>query len=258
MPEAELEDLLVDKGKHMGHSAYSVRGQVFCRPDLLRLRAPQICVDCIHMTGHCKAMWDCRLYTVCHIHRTPMVKRCQTCGAPLRWFRPAVDVCQCGAYFKSLDDSRLKEASEAVSVAGWIADHFTGRDLDIRGDFSLPNWMPALTLDGLCTLLRAMGAKARGHQSIKVSSQMTESVEFWQEVCIRAIEHLRAFVRTVDSTEIAPVVWEGALEGWALAPVSRTDQQVALKLLREIFTTEIIAHFGSQRAALCQMHLFED
>lgn len=258
MPEAELQDLLVDKGKYMGQPSCRLREQPFFRTELLRLRKPQICVDCIHRSGYCKAMWDCRLYTVCHLHRKPMVERCKACRAPLRWYRPAVDVCQCGAYFRALSEGDWEEDSPEVAVATWIAEHCAEQGRDWCDDPSFPSWMDALSLDGLCTLIQAMGVPVTSNQRVVNSSLAGEPVEFWQAVCGRAVERLRTLARSSDPTALAPTTWEGALEGWALAAVSRADQQVAQKLLRDIFRTEIVARFGSQRAALCQMRLFED
>lgn len=258
MPEAEMEYLLIDKGKYRGDTAYRLQGQIFYRAELLRLRAPQICVDCIHRTGYCKALWDCRLYAVCHIHRKPMVERCGSCDAPLRWYRPAVDVCQCGAYFRAPAGPCLDIHREEVRVATWIAEHLAGRQPSFLDEQRLPDWMPALSLDGFCTLIRAMGSLVIGHQRVLRSRQADEPVAFWLGVCARAIQRLIALERSSDPTELAPEIWEGALEGWALSSVDTADQQVALRLLREIFGVEIMAHFGSQRSALCQMRLFED
>jgi hypothetical protein len=257
-PEAEMEGLLIDKGKYTGEPAYRLQGQMFYRTELLRLKRPQICVDCIHRTGYCKAVWDCRLYAVCHIHRKPMVDRCGACSAPLRWYRPAVDVCQCGAYFRAPGDHCVGQRGEEVRVATWIAEYFAECKPDFSDAQGLPDWMSALSLDGLCTLIRAMGSLVAGHQRVLRSRQADEPVEFWMDVCVRAVQRLTAYARSVDPAELAPLVWEGALEGWALAFVAQADQQVALQLLREICGVEIMAHFGSQRSALCQMRLFED
>lgn len=258
VPLVELEALLIDKGRYMGEAACRIRGHVFLRSDLLRLRSPQICVECVHMNGYCRAPWDCRLYTVCHLHGKPMVERCGSCGAPLRWYRPGVDVCQCGAYLRRKRTEDRDPSDLAITVAAWIAEFFEGRSLNLNRESSLPSWMTAFSLDGLCTLIRAMGSKERGDQTILVSQQAKEPIEYWQAVCARAVDRLHQLASWDDPAELAAWVWEGGLEGWALASVCQADQQVARKLIREILKAEIVAYFGSQRAVLSQMQLFEE
>lgn len=187
-----------------------------------------------------------------------MVERCGTCGASLRWYRPAVDVCQCGAYFRHQRMEDSDSSKSTMVVAGWIADLFEGRCLCWDDEESLPDWMSALSLDGLCTLIRAMGSKETADQTILVSQQATKPIEYWQGVCARAVDRLHQLVCRGYPLELAAWVWEGGLEGWALASVCQADQQVARKLIREILKAEIVAYFGSQRAVLSQMQLFEE
>lgn len=187
-----------------------------------------------------------------------MVERCGSCGAPLRWYRPGVDVCQCGAYLRRKRTEDGDPSDLAITVAAWIAEFFEGRSLNLNRESSLPSWMTALSLDGLCTLIRAMGSKERCDQTILVSQQAKEPIEYWQAVCARAVDRLHQLASWDDPAELAAWVWEGGLEGWALASVCQADQQVARKLIREILKAEIVAYFGSQRAVLSQMQLFEE
>lgn len=258
MPESELQPLLTDKGTYLGESAYHIGGQTFFRSELLRQLDPQICVACIHRTGYCKTMWDCKLYTVCHLHKKPMVSACNTCGKELRWYRPAVDVCQCGAYFKPMGDLTFEPDCLEVAVATWIASYFDPEASVNWVGQSVPRWLPELSLDGLCTLVQAFGLQATTHQKILNSRRGRKTVEYWQAVCARAGQRLSEYTNSASPDALVSYVWEGGLESMALAAVSHADRQVAVRLLRDIFLTDTGARFGSQRAALCQMHLFGD
>lgn len=258
IPIHELQYILVDKRKHMDEPAYRVDGQIVLRTELLRLGRPQICVACIHREGYCKAMWDCRLYTVCHVHRTPLVEQCKACGSPLRWYRPAVDVCQCGAYFRPMDVQIPDVSGADVWVSGWIANYFGNDSRSASVPGGMPTWISELSLDGFLSLIQAFGMKMTPHQRIIKSSYAKAAGEFWRGVCVRAMQRLADYAGATDAKQSSPWVWEGALESLALSFVLHADQQVAVRLLREIFSTEIVARFGSQRAALCQMPLFED
>ncbi len=258
IPVSELQARLVEKGRFLGEPAYLLQGQVFLRTELLRVSKPQVCVLCVHRLGYCKAQWDCRLYTVCHIHKIPMTESCRGCGKALRWFRPAIDVCHCGSYLRALHDQAVAEDCDELMVATWIANHFEHGANDLWTAGGYPDWIGALSLDGFCTLIRAFGSHTVAHQRVVNSGSAKESGTFWQEVCARALQRLRAYEASVNVKELAPWIWAGGLESLALASVSGADQQVARKLLREIFGIVATTKFGSQRSALCQLSLFED
>ncbi|WP_255435289.1 TniQ family protein [Rhodoferax sp. BLA1] len=258
IPAHELQDILVDKRKHMDALAYRVGGQIILRTELLRLSKPQVCVACVHRDGYCKALWDSRLYTVCHIHRTPMVEQCKVCGSPLRWHRPAVDVCQCGAYLQSDHDQVMHPDASEVWVAGRIANYFASGCRFEGMSGALPTWMVELSLDGFLALIQAFGVQLQPHQKVVNASVAKMPVEFWRGVCCRAVQRLSDYTVSKDTKQLSPWIWEGGLESLALSFVRHADQQVAIKLLRDVFGIEVLARFGSQRTVLCQMPLFED
>lgn len=254
----DLESILVEKGRYEGESAYLWHGHVFVHTEQLRVGKPQVCVYCVHRTGYCRALWDCNLYSVCHIHKTPLTAVCVVCRKSLRWFRPAVDVCQCGVYLQPANDEPVSDESAEYRVATWIAKHLDRglNELDFSVEF--PEWMVKLSLDGLCTLLQAFGVHSLAHQRVVNSSLARAGGGFWQGVCTRALQRLADYRGVSKPTALSPFVWEGCLEGLALAPVVPADRQVAILLLRDIFGVSTTAKMGSRRSGLCQMRLFED
>lgn len=260
VPLHTLEPLLVRKGRHMGDPAYVLHGQVFLRKKLLRLTKPQICTLCVHRFGYCRAMWDCRLYTVCHLHKMPLTDRCKSCGQALNWFRPAVDVCRCGMYFAPKDEQYVSETCAEFAVATRISRYFAADGDRISGDAGgvLPSWIDDLSLDGLCTLIQAMGAMTKPHQVVVNGSLAKGDHTFWRAVCSRAWRHLEGCSVSVNSAELMPWVWEAGLQSLSSSAVSATDQRVAQRLLHAIFTTARVGKPWYRSTPRGQMHLFEE
>jgi hypothetical protein len=258
VPLSELQAILIDKGRHMDAPAYQIDGRIILRAELLRLGRPQVCVICVHRQGYCRAMWDCQLYTVCHIHRTPMVELCKACGGALRWYRLAVDVCHCGAYFQPLGELGADVSDADLWVANRIAKYFGDDPSGNSVSKAMPDWINELSFDGFLSLILAFGIRVTSHQRVSRIGRAKMPRAFLRNVCTRAVQRLEDYSGGANAGLLAPWIWEGGLESLALSHVQRADQQVALRLLREVFDTEIAARFGSERAALCQMSLFEE
>lgn len=64
----------------------------------LRLNLPAFCPHCVEETGHIDGFWDLRAAIACPIHHCPPVRHCPSCEKPLRWFRPGLLLCSCGAH----------------------------------------------------------------------------------------------------------------------------------------------------------------
>ena len=62
--------------------------------DMCRLR---ICPGCVARSRTHEAFWHLRMVQWCPIHRTALLERCGSCGVELRWNRPGIDQCNCGA-----------------------------------------------------------------------------------------------------------------------------------------------------------------
>jgi TniQ len=63
----------------------------------LRLRTPSFCTECVVQKGFIEAHFDLACMTGCPEHRRVVLSACSDCGAPLRWARPGLTECQCGA-----------------------------------------------------------------------------------------------------------------------------------------------------------------
>jgi len=94
-----------------GHRTYGVLGVPIgtgLSHGPLRLAKPAVCPDCIIETRYADACWDLSIFDACPRHRKFLTTACHACTRPLRWFRPGLLTCQCGAAI---------EASPAGSVS---------------------------------------------------------------------------------------------------------------------------------------------
>lgn len=61
------------------------------------MRAFRVCPRCVAEHGRHEAFWHLKLVQWCPLHRTPLLDECGDCGANLRWNRPNIGRCNCGA-----------------------------------------------------------------------------------------------------------------------------------------------------------------
>lgn len=67
--------------------------------NLLRLKHPQVCPECVKEDGFVGAQWDSHLVIACPRHRRYLIKACSGCGKRLSAARRAPSVCTCGHDF---------------------------------------------------------------------------------------------------------------------------------------------------------------
>ncbi|WP_255719476.1 TniQ family protein [Roseateles cellulosilyticus] len=73
-------------------------GHVWQEAWLLRGIHQQVCPACLDEEGAARLEWDLLAYPVCHIHQETLQDACAACARALSPMRPALDVCDCGAY----------------------------------------------------------------------------------------------------------------------------------------------------------------
>lgn len=61
------------------------------------MKVLRICPLCVRENSRHEAFWHLKLVQWCPIHRTPLLSNCRACGVKLRWNRPGIGVCNCGA-----------------------------------------------------------------------------------------------------------------------------------------------------------------
>ena len=63
---------------------------------------PRLCPECVAERGFIEAHFDLALMTGCPVHRRSLLCRCPGCMKPLRWFRPGLLECDCGASLRNV------------------------------------------------------------------------------------------------------------------------------------------------------------
>ena len=61
------------------------------------MRSFRICPDCVAQDDRHEAFWHLRLVEWCPIHQVRLLTHCWNCGHQLRWNRPGIGRCNCGA-----------------------------------------------------------------------------------------------------------------------------------------------------------------
>jgi hypothetical protein len=74
----------------------------FLTPWELAVTAPKLCPECVAEKGFIEAHFDLALMTGCPVHRRSLLCRCPRCMKPLRWFRPGLLECGCGASLRNV------------------------------------------------------------------------------------------------------------------------------------------------------------
>lgn len=219
----------------------------------LRSQSPQVCVQCIHAKGYCRAVWDVSIANVCVEHQCYLMDYCAKCRNPLRWDRPRVDVGHCGhilssGTFKKAPDALIKfqtflEKKFAISNAKTDlgdAHHYLGLD--------------ALSLSGVHAIVTSFGLRSKPfqvlHSTIRTRAYRTDE---WCEFVSRGLSRLS--VKDVSDDGLAYVVVESMLEHMALNHDSVQDQHFAVALLESVFDKKLRAELGSPLERLSQLEL---
>ncbi len=69
----------------------------------LAVTRPKLCPECVAEKGFIEAHFDLALMTGCPVHRRSLLSRCPGCTKALRWFRPGLLECHCGASLRNAD-----------------------------------------------------------------------------------------------------------------------------------------------------------
>src|SRR5271157_2852603 len=98
-PETELESISC---RWPGDHSRSCRllGHLLT-PWELDVTRPKLCPECVAEKGFIEAHFDMALMTGCPVHRRSLLSRCPECMKPLRWFRPGLLECDCGASLRN-------------------------------------------------------------------------------------------------------------------------------------------------------------
>lgn len=221
----------------------------------LRIKAPQVCPQCIQEFGYCPSTWDLMAVTVCIHHRALLVDRCERCGQALAWNRPAVDICVCKRFMpKPAHQAPVDEL--VLDWTKWISAHVhapTGTSCDQL----LPGLPREVTPDGAYRIALALGMRAVPDENLK-PTMWTHHVSplGMHKVLSRGLQRLTSCLTSQDWSSVRRLVHEQTLERLETSGVTGADRSIARRIRRQIFGLEKRGDPTLRHRAKGQLELF--
>jgi len=180
--------------------------------DLMRLKSPAVCVECVREEGHIGAFWDMAAAVACTRHGRLAVEACEACGKPLAWHRPGMLRCRCNADIGVMTGLRADETLlDLMTILEAKFEHRSVLQCQVANAFPLQN-LEAMPLFDLLRLIHALGDAGRigGSVSEKANAHSAEAVRF---AAGTLLDWPRNFVNWIDAvaSSHAAAVGERAL-----------------------------------------------
>ncbi|MBA3014899.1 MAG: TniQ family protein [Proteobacteria bacterium] len=123
----------------------------------LRLTKPSFCPHCVAETGHLDACWDINLSVACPKHKCQVINKCHICGKDLRWFRPGLLRCNCGALLS--DSPRIEVNSPVTELMAILFAKIHGKSVsNINNPNNFPiREMEEISLRSFLLVIPALG-----------------------------------------------------------------------------------------------------
>jgi len=252
-----LSEALPHSQLHGKRLEWQIYGQRFGIRNHLRSQYPQICPRCVHHEGYCRQEWDLSIAALCVRHRCLLVDHCLKCCGRLRWDRPDLGVCHCGAILASLMERPADPGVFQIMAAVESLMAGESQTPEYWPQEGLPKVLGDLSLDGLITLIHGFGANSFAHQAGR-TSQFTRVARTheWAEILDRGVLRLRSFVGAGKSTiqELAARVSQPLLMRLANDGLCFNDAQVGRQIFEALYGKDEARRL---RANHSQLELFE-
>lgn len=220
-----------------GGLEHSFMGHRWRGAQCLRIQAPQVCPSCLRELGYCQAIWDLACVSVCTRHGTALIDRCIRCSQPLRWNRPATDICTC----KRVILESTKSATADPLVLRWT--EWIGTRLTTPAQTSFDAFMPGLpgdlTPDGLYRIVLALGVRTVQNEVLRPTI-WTQRLAPAAMLCVlsRGLRRLAGCLTSQDWGSLREIAHEQTLERLEVNGVTEADRAIAKRIRRRIFGLE--------------------
>jgi hypothetical protein len=221
----------------------------------LRISNPQVCVQCIHTKGYCRAIWDVSLATVCLEHQSRLSDCCEQCRQPIRWDRPRLDYGHCGHLFRTPKEEEIPASIfDLQELLEW--KFFPSPNLTLKNDYL--SSFNELSLSAIHTLILSFGLRRKPlevlHSTVRRKAFRCDE---WINIVERGLERLYVLHKgECDLTQISQLISENLLEHLAFNHDSIQDQQHAIALLEKFFNFRVDPRVGTRLGQLSQLKLF--
>lgn len=216
-------------------------------PTDLLFTASRICPDCVSEIGFIEAHWHLRLMAVCPRHLRPALTWCSGCERALRWFRPALLKCECGATLNGQEGPRIRERDSALFEI--MRAKALGCDFESEHTAGLPvNDLLRMNLRSLVALVRGLGklqailsSEPEPTDELSVVLSAAHVLRDWPENFMKLMADFAG--RTGASAEAAAVKQFGAVyrtffKNTAIKPPGQSD------FLRKAFVEFLTNQWG--------------
>jgi hypothetical protein len=205
----------------------------------LRLAKPAFCTHCAEEDGFIDAFWDLSLAVACPRHRCTPAYKCAGCGGVIRWYRPGILRCRCGAKLIGTDATEVSQGViDLMSVLQAKLHGIALASLNNKSNMPLSDleYVPLKALLAIIPALGEFNLSSRGTPfNISLAEKTTSAAEVFSNWPTGYHDFLRRFgVRAKASGVLASGVrkqfgpfYESMFKGRSCA----TD----LKFLREEF-----------------------
>ncbi len=244
--------------KKNGRSMLFAFGHLITRPYLMRLRRPQVCIECLAEFGYVKCLWDFVLVTCCPIHRIMLKETCDACHMSLSWNRPGISKCRCGHDIRL--GSSLGASSACIAYSQWMALRLVDLS-DLRN--AIVSEDPVLSLfsdisvDGASRIIWSTGVNACAGEPIAVGKSKRDLSTLLASQCVeRSIQRLHEIQETQNFSNIRPAFVISGLRSILEDGLCDGDMRLARGLLLEGKLRENPKASLLQLNPLSQMKLF--
>ncbi len=170
-------------------------GYVWQERWLLRGIHQQVCPACLDEYGVARPEWDLLAYPVCHIHERLLQDTCAACTRALSPMRPALDVCECGAYLAAAAEVSGAVQAPVLRWCEWLSEQVlsgTHAPMTTRLEAIAPQ-LRGTSPDGAFRLIFVFGGGMKAYRGAKIPDRKTwlrsERVE---QLLARGLAALRA------------------------------------------------------------------
>ena len=255
----QLKSMLMQTFGNAKEGGMLVYGQQLLFRDLYRFRNPQICPSCIHQKGYISRNWEFGPIPICIEHGAYLIDHCEHCKKPIRWDRPTIDICQCGRLFSSLVNPSDRPSQAELNLASWALKPLMINNSPHSPKTSqAPPWIEHLSMDGALRIIKAFGICQTAHEPISSSYPWGKCTsQFWRDLFRRAALRIEGFLHAPMISGLSTLVYQPFLERVAFYPLTTTDKESALYLLKQLYNYEPLTHFDSAKGHLSQQRLFD-
>jgi hypothetical protein len=175
----------------------------------LVITKPKLCPECVAEQGFIEAHFDLALMTGCPVHRRSLLSSCPGCMRPLRWFRPGLLECHCGASLRNADLPAISRAEAD------LLDIIRRKTLGLAAGRDYTSGLPGSHLEvlELQALLSLVGTLARRcmivdqdpdrRNSQRIVSVAASVLADWPNNFFRLLRRITEGIPTDSSTGVA-------------------------------------------------------